>query len=206
MIVRKKEQTPITWEKTVKHFKTITHHKKEVAKGCFAVGLYRQGICHDLSTYSWTEFQTGARYFQGDRSPNNAEREAIGYSSAWLHHKGRNRHHYEYWLDYSARTDSGYGKTGIVPAKMPGRYVIEMVMDRIAACKTYLGDAYTDDAPLAYYSKGQTWKFLHPETRRLLEKLLHMLADEGEEATFAYIRAHLYQVREGHKYYPYRDC
>lgn len=84
-----------------KHFRTITYHKYLVMKGCFAVGLYRQGLTHDLSKYSPAEFLVGAKYFQGNRSPNNAEREEKGYSSAWLHHKGRNRHHYEYWIDYS---------------------------------------------------------------------------------------------------------
>ena len=80
-----------------KHFKTITKHKLLVMEGCFKVGLYWQGITHDLSKYSPTEFLVGARYFQGTRSPNAAEREAKGYSEAWMHHKGRNRHHYEYW-------------------------------------------------------------------------------------------------------------
>ena len=32
---------------------------------------------------------------------NNAEREDTGVSTAWLHHKGRNKHHYEHWVDYS---------------------------------------------------------------------------------------------------------
>ena len=85
----------------IKHFKTITYHKWLVMKGCFAVGLYKQGVCHDLSKYMPSEFLVGAKYYQGDRSPNNAEREAMGYSSAWLHHKGRNKHHYEYWIDYN---------------------------------------------------------------------------------------------------------
>ena len=88
--------------KAFAHFKTITHHKMLVMQGCFKVGLYRQGLLHDMSKYCPAEFLVGARYYQGDRSPNNAEREAIGYSSAWLHHKGRNKHHYEYWIDYSA--------------------------------------------------------------------------------------------------------
>ena len=72
------------WE----HFKTITHHKLLVMDGCFRVGLFKQGLLHDLSKYTPTEFLVGAKYYQGDRSPNNAEREDIGYSSAWLHHKG----------------------------------------------------------------------------------------------------------------------
>ena len=76
-------------------------------KHCFRVGLYKQGLLHDLSKYSPTEFLVGCKYYQGTRSPNNAERENIGYSGAWLHHKGRNKHHYEYWLDYSTDREDG---------------------------------------------------------------------------------------------------
>ena len=83
-----------------KHFCTINHHKILVMRGCFQVGLIRQGLLHDLSKYSPTEFIVGCKYYQGNMSPNNAEREAVGYSSAWLHHKGRNKHHLEYWIDY----------------------------------------------------------------------------------------------------------
>ena len=70
-----------------KHLKTINHHKMLVMKGCFRVGLYKQGLLHDLSKYMPSEFLVGCKYYQGDVSPNNAEREDRGYSSAWLHHK-----------------------------------------------------------------------------------------------------------------------
>lgn len=193
----------LTCKKAISHFHTITHHKIEVAKGCFSVGLYRQGLLHDLSKYSPTEFLVGARYYQGTRSPNNAEREDRGYSSSWLHHKGRNLHHFEYWLDYATRPEIGNGKSPFIPARMPGRYVVEMFMDRVAASKTYRGKDYTDHDPLAYYNGGATWKFLHPDTRALLERLLHMLDEEGEEATHAYIRQHLY--RKCGRYHVYRD-
>ena len=89
--------------KAIKHFQTITKHKILVMQECFRVGLYRQGLLHDLSKYGWTEFRVGCRYYQGTRSPNNAEREDKGYSSAWLHHKGRNKHHYE----FSRRRETG---------------------------------------------------------------------------------------------------
>ncbi|MDO4331697.1 MAG: DUF5662 family protein [Eubacteriales bacterium] len=175
--------------KALQHFKTITHHKYLVMKGCFAVGLYWQGICHDLSKYSWTEFKVGAKYYQGSRSPNNAEREDIGYSTAWLHHKGRNKHHYEYWIDYSIREVRG----GMAPVPMPKKYVAEMLMDRIAASKTYRGSAYTDSDPLTYYESSLEHgsmepPMIHPETKELLEKLLRMLAQKGEKETFAYVR------------------
>ena len=77
------------------HLRTIQHHRKLVRRHCFQVGLYKQGLLHDLSKYSPVEFRVGARYFQGNQSPNNIERKEQGYSSAWLHHKGRNRHHME---------------------------------------------------------------------------------------------------------------
>ena len=173
--------------KVWKHFKTVTYHRYLVMKGCFKVGLYKQGLLHDLSKYSPSEFLVGAKYYQGNRSPNNAEREAIGYSSAWLHHKGRNRHHYEYWIDYSTKEIAG----GMAPAPMPVKYVAEMLMDRIAACKVYNGAQYTDAAPLAYYSKGRENAFIHPQTKELLERILNMLTEMGENETFSYIRREL---------------
>lgn len=170
--------------KAWKHFKTITKHKWKVMEGCFKIGLYKQGILHDLSKYSPTEFLVGAKYFQGNRSPNNAEREDIGYSSAWLHHKGRNKHHYEYWIDYSTKDIAGV----MAPAKMPVKYVAEMFMDRVAACKIYNGKAYTPADPLKYYESGKEKAPIHPETKELLEQLLEMLAKEGEEVTYSYIK------------------
>ena len=171
--------------KALQHLKTINHHKKLVRQGCFKVGLYKQGLLHDLSKYSPTEFLVGCKFYQGTRSPNNAEREVKGYSAAWLHHKGRNRHHYEYWLDYSTNPDEG-----IIGMKMPVKYVVEMFIDRVAASKNYMKDKYTDDAPLEYYEKGaaRLGKMIHPETAELLHHLLKMLAEEGEEKTYSYIR------------------
>ena len=153
--------------KAWQHFKTITHHRHLVRKECFRVGLYWQGLTHDLSKYSPTEFLVGAKYYQGTRSPNNAEREAIGYSTAWLHHIGRDKHHYEYWIDYSTKEIPG----GMAPAPMPDKYIVEMVMDRIAACKVYNGSAYTTASPLQYYLHGKEKAPLHPRTKELLEKI-----------------------------------
>lgn len=153
-------------------------------KNCFRVGLYKQGLLHDLSKYSPSEFIVGCKYYQGNRSPNNAERENTGYSLAWLHHKGRNKHHYEYWIDY------GLHNEGIIGMKMPLKYVVEMFMDRVAASKIYMKDKYRDDYPLEYYEKGaaQLGPMIHKDTAALLEFLLKMLARDGEEKTFLYIK------------------
>lgn len=107
------------------HFKTITRHKLLVMRYCFRIGLYKQGLLHDLSKYEPVEFLVGCKYYQGDRSPNNAEREATGISRSWLHHKGRNKHHFEYWVDYVP------GDEHIINGvPMPRKYVAEMEIGR----------------------------------------------------------------------------
>ena len=166
------------WE----HFKTITYHRWLVRAGCFRVGLYWQGLTHDLSKYTPAEFLVGARYYQGDRSPNGAEREEKGYSEAWMHHKGRNRHHYEYWTDISRETRN------YESLHMPRKYLIEMVMDRRAACMTYQGKNYTDGAALTYFRKSMERTRMHPSTQKELDFLLEMLRDKGEKETFSYIK------------------
>ena len=176
----------------IKHFKTITYHKWQVLKGWFAVGLYWRGLCHDLSKYSPSEFFIGAKYYQGNRSPNNAEREAFGFSSAWLHHKGRNKHHYEYWIDYSLR----YVPTGMAPAPMPTKYIVEMFMDRTAACKIYQKDEYTCKSPLIYYQSGKDPAPLHDKTRAMLELLLTMLYEKDQSITYRFIKQEILPRKE----------
>ena len=168
-----------------KHFKTITKHKLLVMEGCFKVGLYWQGITHDLSKYSATEFRNGVKYYLGTRSPHIAEREDKGYSEAWMHHKGRNRHHFEYWRDVNLR--SGVYE----PVPMPRKYLVEMVMDRRAAGMVYKGKDYTDASPYEYFINSAERVWIHPKTHGELEFLLTMLRDEGEERTFRYLKNHV---------------
>lgn len=172
------------------HFSTITRHKIEVCKNCFRAGLYVQGLTHDLSKYMPVEFLKGVKYYQGYKSPNEQERLETGMSKAWLHHKGRNKHHMEYWIDYDV---AGDGKMAGI--KMPTRYLVEMVCDRIAASKIYLGDKYTDQAPIAYFKKSVSHYLIHEKTSKQLEYLLTMLAKKGEDYTFNYIREEIVKKR-----------
>lgn len=165
-----------------KHFITITRHRHEVIKNCFRAGIGIQGLFHDLSKYSPSEFIPGMMFYAGDRSPNEREREIYGYSTAWMHHKGRNRHHYEYWNDYNVKTRR------VEAIKMPTRYFVEMVCDRIAASKIYYGDNYTTNAPLDYFNKRKDGMFINDQTKKELEKVLRILAYKGEKAVFAYLR------------------
>ena len=164
------------------HFKTITHHKLLVMQYCFRVGLIRQGLMHDMSKYSPTEFRVGAKYYSGTRSPNAAEREELGYSTAWLHHKGRNKHHLEYWIDYGGRDMVLMGHP------MPTRYMVELCLDRIAACRVYHGKNYTDRDPLDYLEHSRDSRMMHPQTQAQVVEILNMLAEKGEKETLRYIR------------------
>lgn len=165
------------------HLSTINHHKMEVMRLCFKVGLYKQGLMHDLSKYSPKEFISGVVFFTGDKSPNTTERRVTGKSEAWLHHKGRNKHHFEYWIDYGKEPGSGMQGT-----EMPVKYVVEMFCDRVAACKTYYKEKYNDGMPFEYFNKNRKHYMMHPKTMQLLGKMLVMLKRYGEEDTLIYIR------------------
>ena len=181
----------------IDHFKTITRHRNLVCKYCLRLGLVRQGLLHDLSKYTPVEFWRGAKYYQGHRSPNDEERRENGVSIAWLHHKGRNRHHFEYWIDYVRYPDGSFGFGG---NKMPLRYVAEMFCDRVAASKIYLGKDYTDASPLKYYTDSKDRILIHPETGAEIEGMLRVLRDEGEDAAFAYVRRRLREAKEAGEY------
>ncbi len=163
------------------HLSTITKHKLRVSALCFRCGLYKRGILHDLSKYSWIEFSSGVKYFQGNRSPIDKEKEILGYSKGWLHHKGRNKHHWEYWIDNCK-------EGGVAPLEMPIPFVIEMFCDRVAASEIYMKDKYTDDCALQYFLRGKSHTLMHPKTEQLLQQLLTYLKDHGIDKTLHYIR------------------
>lgn len=166
----------------VKHFLTIVRHRHMVIYHCFKTGIFWQGLKHDLSKFSPTEFSEGSRFFLGNKSPNEAERRERGYSNAWMHHKGRNKHHFEYWTDYSFKTKM------LEPVKMPLKYVKEMFCDRVAAGKIYNGGNYTNDNPIEYFMQSRAKSAMHPDTARLLESWLRMIQTDGEEKTFSHIK------------------
>lgn len=164
------------------HLYTITHHRHLVIKHAMKCGIGFQGLFHDLSKYSPSEFWPGVKYYSGTKSPTLYERRDKGMSKAWMHHKGRNKHHYEYWTDYD-ETDLGYK-----PVKMPMKYLKEMFCDRVAASKTYAKKDYTDVHPYQYFINKKSIERMHEETAMTLESWLVMLKDKGEKETFKYIK------------------
>ena len=172
-----------------KHLKTVIRHRREVRRNCFKIGLIRRGLLHDLSKFSLTEFIPGAKYYQGSRSPQARERELFGYSQAWLHHKGRNKHHFEYWTDVDAHGNQ-------VAVDMPPVYFAEMVCDRIAASKVYNGGKYDDSCPLKYFAGRKDGCFMNDKTAKRLEYFLTLLAEKGEKVMFAELKNYVKESKK----------
>lgn len=173
------------WQRFWGHLRTITRHRHQVIANCCRAGILWQGLRHDLSKYGLTEFREGVRFYNGRHSPTEDERRQCGYSLAWMHHKGRNRHHWEYWTDFNM--DEHRYKA----VEMPRRFLAEMICDRLAASRIYLGDQYTDASPLEYLMHGKMHQYMHPATYEALVRFLTQLRDEGEEAMFRGLREYV---------------
>ncbi len=158
-----------------RHLKTVCKHRAVVFKECRACEIAWHGLKHDLSKFSRTEFSPSAKYFQGNRSPIEAEKDDCGYSLAWQHHMGHNPHHWEYWIDF--------GKNGeIIANKIPYKYVVEMICDWIGAGKVYANGKWTQDEPINYYRKVRKGRHFHPETEALILYFLRIIQDNGLES------------------------
>lgn len=158
--------------KALKHFKLITKHKWYVFKNCMKAGLFWQGLTHDLSKYSPVEFFESVKYFSGKRSPIDDCKLDKGYSMAWQHHKGRNPHHYEYWVD---NFDNGG-----TPLQMPFKYALELVCDYLAA-----GQAY-NKKNFSYLGEYEWWLekknkelLMHPQTIHFVDEMLKTMAKDN---------------------------
>ena len=166
----------------IKHFLTITNHRHKVMMYCFKSGLIIQGLMHDLSKYGFTEFWLGAKYYDGKKSPHYNERIKNGYSRAWLHHKGRNKHHIDYWMDVNMKTFF------IEPVEMPNKYIMECVCDRIAASKVYNKGNFKPSMVLDYFNKEAEFLPMHEKTKEKIVFLLNYYIDNGEKKLFKYMK------------------
>lgn len=169
----------------IKHFVTITKHRHKVMRYCFRAGLYKQGLCHDLSKYSRVEFINGAKYYAGTFSPNHNERQAKGYSEAWMHHKGRNRHHTEYWVDVDIK-DNQYK-----PVPMPDRYIAESICDRIAASEIYNQKNFHPHMVLDYFMREKDRIPMHDKTKQTMEEILNLYVQYGKKYILHYLRENM---------------
>lgn len=182
-----------------KHLKTVSKHRWIVFCLMCKCGRPLQGMLHDLSKFGPTEFLTSAKYFQGNRSPIDAEKEIIGYSVAWMHHKGHNPHHWEYWVDFDKN-----GKP--IPSKIPYKYVVEMICDYVAAGMTYSKERWTQTEPLRYFNSVISGRYFHPETERLIRMYLGEISNHGVETACKWMKFQYYSYdwfKEEKKHMPF---
>ena len=163
--------TKITLKKIIGHLRTIHLHRKWVRYFCFKFGLYKQGLLHDLSKYSPTEFWESIHYYSGTDSPINAAKKDKGYSDAWLHHRGRNMHHYVAWID-------NFDKGG-TPIPMPYKYMMELVADYLGAGAAYSKIKSKKDIDEIFYRNEYKWwernkegQVINPVTKDWIEYYL----------------------------------
>jgi len=154
-----------------KHIALVARHRHKVFIHCCKCGIVWRGLVHDLSKLSPEELFESVKYFQGNRSPIGACRRATGMSRAWLHHKGRNKHHIEYWADDDCK---------VMPL-MPYVYAVECICDKLAATKTYAGKDYTEDMPLAHWKKYGCLVRGNPKTLAFVERVLSDISLYGEK-------------------------
>lgn len=149
------------------HLRNILVHKWWVCYYCFKLRIPWQGITHDLSKLSWVEFSESIKFFQGDKSPIPVAKQTNGYSEAWQHHKGRNKHHYEYWID---NTDS---ELKLIP--IPYKYVLELIADYLAAFRTYNGYINFEEEYKWWLNKVGELKFMNPATKEFITMLFRYM-------------------------------
>ena len=167
----RESMTPkLTFKNIIKHWKKIRLHRKWVRHYCFLAGIPWRGITHDLSKYSPIEFFESARYYVGTSSPIDAAKKDKGYSAAWLHHKGRNHHHWAYWSDEFSK--------GTIIYPMPKNDFVELICDFVGAAHAYSEHSFS------YYNELKWWKkdrengnkAMNPINKRMVDIILHDLA------------------------------
>ena len=157
--------------KYVKYFKTICTHKWYVFVECCKLGIIWQGIVHDMSKFSPSEFIASAWYYFGDRSDSVINEGIIEkYQQAWLHHKGHNKHHWEYWVDWDSNTGE------YILTHIPLRYMEEMYADMVGASKAYNKKDFDCGEPFKYFTEKCNGWVMDSENKKWLKDKLEELS------------------------------
>lgn len=124
-----------------------------------------------MSKFTPIEFINSVRYYTGTHSPIDEEKKDKGYSLGWLHHRGRNPHHWEYWID-------NFSKGG-EPIEIPKKYMVEMICDWIGAGKAYLGKSWTRETPFEWFINKikNNEIILHTKTFMRIYSILYLYKD-----------------------------
>ena len=152
------------------HAALVLRHKHKVFINCCKCKIPFRGLVHDLSKFTPSEFFESARYYQGNRSPVGVARREKGVCMAWLHHRGRNKHHIEYWFDPDCE---------VLPL-MPYKYAVECICDKLAATKTYAKGDYNESLPLLHWQRYGSRAQGNERLKLFIETVFTDLMNNGE--------------------------
>lgn len=159
----------ITLKKLLGHINQVLRHKFWVFICCCKFGIIWRGITHDLSKFSWAEFWPSVRYYQKGSSPiPRLHHEASEYRP-WLHHRGRNDHHSEYWHRYTHGT--------FYALKMPFDCVLEQIADWIGSTRAYGREFDIDDE--IQWLQSTSFYMMHEKTLELTLSILKGIRDNN---------------------------
>ena len=160
----------------IKHIKTVSKHRWIVFKLCCKIGLPWRGLVHDLSKFSPTEFWESVRYYIGVDSPIPEARKIKGYSECYLHHRGRNKHHLDYWIDFETRT---------VAPVIPYKYLAELICDNISAGMVYKGKNWSPETQYEYWinKKDKGTVITNPKVDNFITEVLYQVKENGIDKT-----------------------
>jgi len=156
--------------KYLKYLSYLLRHKYYVTIECFKIGLYWQGIVHDLSKLRPSEFFPYVNFFYSNEKEENDSRqnrygkpdiEDIKFDTAWLKHIHRNPHHWQHWI---LQKDDGENKC----LPMPNKYKKEMIADWRGAGKA---QGHGNNI-IEWYTENRLKMIFHPTTRMLIEEEL----------------------------------
>lgn len=158
----------------IKHFILVSKHKWLVFKFSLRLGIPLRGLLHDLSKFSLEEFGESIKYYDGKISAIVVCKKENGYSKAWLHHKGRNKHHDWYWVDLD---------TEEVAPVIPYKYMLEMICDKLSASITYNGKNWTQRSEYDYWMVERTKIIMNPKVDNFLTEVFTQVKDYGIDKT-----------------------
>lgn len=158
----------------IKHITLVTKHKWYVFTYCTKLGMPFRGLKHDISKFMPIEFWESVKYYHGAKSPIQVCKEKNGYSKAWLHHKGRNKHHFEYWYDFNT-----LDKTPVIPYK----YTVELICDTLAAGMAYQGKSWKTSSQIEYFEKRKDLEYINENIKQVIREVYKQVDEEGIKKT-----------------------
>ena len=158
--------------KIFKHLRVVMKHKFLVFCNACKMGIPWTGLIHDTSKFTPTEFLLSAKYYKGDDSPTIKEREFHdGFSHICVHHTGRNKHHWQYWIDYNGKN--------MVINRIPYKHSVEYVCDIIAASKVYHPKNFKYEVVYEYFTKHMQYYVMHPATKEFIVWCVNEVIEKG---------------------------